>query len=289
MPLCFFSTDLHGSTTRFEKLFDSLRSERPAAAFLGGDLFSRDVCRGADAAEFVHEFVVPRLRQLRDLLGKEFPAIFVILGNDDPRCAEPLFDSAVSQDLLTYVHGRRVPCNKERLGCEYQVYGYGCVPPTPFLMKDWERYDVSRYVPPACVSPEEGRRTVPVEPHETKWGTIKEDLAALTGDDDLSHAIFLFHAPPADTMLDMGAVDGQMYDHVPLCPHIGSIAVSRFIEQRQPLLTLHGHIHESTRLTGEWKIQIGRTVSINGAHDGPELALVRFDPAAPQLATRQLL
>ena len=42
---------------------------------------------------------------------------------------------------------------------------------------------------------------------------------------------------------------------------VGSIAVKRFIEDRQPLLTLHGHVHEAAQLTGEWKIQIGRTVS----------------------------
>jgi len=34
---------------------------------------------------------------------------------------------------------------------------------------------------------------------------------------------------------------------------VGSIAVRRFIEERQPLLTLHGHIHESARLTGDWR------------------------------------
>ena len=80
-----------------------------------------------------------------------------------------------------------------------------------------------------------------------------------------------------------------MVDHVPLDVHVGSIAVRRFIEAKQPLLTLHGHVHESTRLTGEWMTQIGRTTCINGAHDGPELALVRFDPAAPAAATRELL
>jgi uncharacterized protein len=52
---------------------------------------------------------------------------------------------------------------------------------------------------------------------------------------------------------------------------------------------LHGHVHESARLSGEWKIRIGRTVSINGAHDGPELALVRFDLESPEAATRDLI
>ena len=81
-----------------------------------------------------------------------------------------------------------------------------------------------------------------------KYGTIKEDLEALTGEADLARAVFLFHTPPHETKLDRAALDGKMVDHVPLDLHVGSIAVRRFIEARHPLLTLHGHIHESPRL-----------------------------------------
>lgn len=125
--------------------------------------------------------------------------------------------------------------------------------------------------------------------NEVRWGTIQKDLATLAGDGALERAIFLFHTPPHDTALDRAGLDGKRVEHVPLDVHVGSIAVRRFIEERQPLLTLHGHVHESTRLTGAWKTQIGRTVCINGAHVGPELSLVRFDPACPAEATRELL
>jgi len=67
------------------------------------------------------------------------------------------------------------------------------------------------------------------------------------------------------------------------------VAVRRFIEKRQPLLTLHGHVHESSRLTGEWKDKIGRTLCFSAAYDGPRLALVRFDPRSSEEATRQLI
>ena len=98
--------------------------------------------------------------------------------------------------------------------------------------------------------------------------------------------MFLFHTPPHETKLDRAALDGKMVDHVPLDLHVGSIAVRRFIEARQPLLTLHGHIHESARLTGSWRDRIGRTHLFSAAHDGPELALVRFDLEHPEGATR---
>ena len=97
------------------------------------------------------------------------------------------------------------------------------------------------------------------------------------------------HAPPYDTHLDRAALDGKSIDHVPIDVHVGSIAVRRFIEARQPLLTLHGHVHESARLTGSWRERIGRTWCLSAAHDGPELALVRFDPEDPGGAVRDLL
>jgi hypothetical protein len=171
----------------------------------------------------------------------------------------------------------------------YRVFGYARVPPTPFLLKDGERYDVSRYVDPGCVAPEEGLRSVPADPHEVRWSTIQQDLDALFGDGALDRAICLFHAPPYDTRLDRAALDGREIDHAPLDVHVGSVAVRRMIEERQPLLTLHGHVHESARITGVWRQRIGRTVALSAAHDGPELALVRFELPDVSRADRELL
>ena len=285
MPRCFFATDLHGNTDRYDKLTASIIRERPAAVFLGGDLLPRSALSAVQfgQADFAHDYLVPAFTRTRDVLGVRYPDIFLILGNDDPRREEGSFVSAAADGLWHYIHA----C-KCLLG-DFAIYGLAYVPPTPFLLKDWEHYDVSRYVPPGSVSPEEGIRTVPVDESEIKWATIQKDITSLVGEDPLDRAVFLFHTPPCDTPLDRTALDGMTYEHVPLDVHVGSIAVKRFIEERQPLLTLHGHVHEATRLTGEWKMRIGRTVCINGAHDGPELALVRFDLESPEAATRDLL
>ena len=80
-----------------------------------------------------------------------------------------------------------------------------------------------------------------------------------------------------------------MVEHVQVDVHVGSIAIRRFIETRRPALTLHGHVHESPRLTGAWRDRIGPTVLLSAAHDGPELALVRFDLENPAGATRELV
>jgi len=285
LPPCFFATDLHGHADRYDKLVASINRDRPAAVFLGGDLLPRFAFSSIQSgqADFVHDYLVPTFARTRDALGVDYPDIFLILGNDDPRCEEEGFVAAAAEGLWHYIHGQKL-----LLG-NFPIYGLAYVPPTPFLLKDWEHYDVSRYVPPGCVSPEEGRRSVPTEDSEIKWATIQKDLASLVGGDPLERAVFLFHTPPGDTPLDRAALDGKMYEHVALDVHVGSIAVKRFIEERQPLLTLHGHVHEAARLTGEWKIRIGRTICINGAHDGPELALVRFDLKSPEAATRDLL
>ena len=148
---------------------------------------------------------------------------------------------------------------------------------------------MSRYVDPGCVSPEEGTRTVSLPESEARYATIKEDLDRLIGSDPVQEAVFLFHSPPYQSKLDRAALDGKMIDHAPLDVHVGSIAIRRMIEQRQPLLTLHGHIHESARLTGSWRDRIGGTHMFSAAHDGPELALVRFDLDDLDAATRDLI
>jgi Icc-related predicted phosphoesterase len=119
--------------------------------------------------------------------------------------------------------------------------------------------------------------------------TIQKDLERITGEDDLDRAILLTHAPPYRTTLDRAALDGKMVEHVPMDVHVGSIAVRRFIEARQPLVTLHGHVHESARLTGEWRDRIGGTYCFSAAHDGPELALVEFDLDDLGAARRRLI
>jgi Icc-related predicted phosphoesterase len=284
MTACFFASDLHGHPDRYESLLEAIAEDRPEVVFLGGDLLPSGVRRllSDDDEDFLGG-LARELGQLRDALGTEYPRILLILGNDDGRDAEVELCRGEAMGLWEYLHGRRA----EVAG--FAVWGYAFVPPTPFLFKDWERYDVSRFVDPGCVSPEEGVRTVSVPENEVRFGTIARDLDAILPDGDLSRTVVLFHAPPHDSRLDRAALDGKTFEGVPLDLHIGSIAIRRFIEERQPHLTLHGHVHESTRLTGSFMEQLGRTVALQAAHDGPELCLLRFDLETPATATRTLL
>jgi len=287
LPLCFFVSDLHGRVDRYAKLFDRISSECPAALFLGGDILPSGVAalfRGSRFnGDFLNDFMIPEFVKLRQTMGNNYPRVFLIMGNDDLRSEEPLIIKAASLGIWEYMHQQWTDFDR------YKIGGYSYVPPSPFLLKDWERYDISRYVDPGSVSPEEGHRTVPVPESEIIYSTIAGDLEKLTGQNSLDTTVLLFHAPPYKTNLDRAALDGKKIDHVPLDVHVGSIAVRKFIESRQPLLTLHGHIHESARLTGSWQDRIEKTICLSAAHDGPELALVRVDLDHPAEAVRELI
>jgi len=281
-----FCSDLHGRTHRYEELFRIVTSEEPDAVFLGGDLLPGAI--QLLASEFLQEdfitgYLSGAFARMKADPAKAYPEIFLILGNDDGRLEEAAVLDADERGLWHYAHMRKFPLGS------FEVYGYSFVPPSPFRLKDWEKYDLSRYADPGCIHPEEGIHTVPVSDHEMRYSTISDDLDALTAGEDLSQAIMLFHAPPYMTNLDRAALDGRKIDHAPVDVHVGSIAIQRFIMKRQPLITLHGHIHESAGITGKWMDRIGRTFMFSAAHDGPELALIRFDPDNPESASRELI
>jgi uncharacterized protein len=71
--------------------------------------------------------------------------------------------------------------------------------------------------------------------------------------------VFNFHCPPAHTALDEApklTEDLMATGHE--TSHVGSTAVRQVIEEAQPLLSLHGHIHES-----RGAVRLGKTLSIN--------------------------
>ncbi|MDD5361345.1 MAG: metallophosphoesterase [Ignavibacteria bacterium] len=284
---CLFVSDLHGHSKRYDKLFKTILEEKPGIVLIGGDLYPNAYISRIESLihgnDFIADFFIPRLQELKNSLLDKYPSIYIILGNDDAGNSAGEIVECEKLNLLKYINQKTI----EEDG--YYFTGYSFVPPTPFRLKDWEKYDVSRYIDPGCVSPEEGMRTIAVDASVIRYSTIQEDLEAFTPDRDFGKSVFLFHSPPYDTNLDYADLEGKFVDYVPLDCHTGSIAIRRFIEKYQPLLTLHGHIHESTRLTGSWKEKIGNTICFNAATDGPELSLIRFNLSDPWSAERVLL
>jgi len=286
MTTSFFISDLHGSISRYESLFQEIIKRKPSFVFLGGDLLPhvrKSVKFGNEPiADFISDYLIPGFRSVQKQLGCNYPDVFVIMGNDDHRDEEKKLIEGEKKELWKYLNN-----SKYKFG-PYMIYGYPFVPPTPFQFKDWEKYDVSRFVDPGSIPPTEGYRSVEPD-YDTEYSTIQADLETLTKDAPMEKAVFLFHSPPYQSYLDRAGLDGKMVDHVPLDVHVGSIAIQRFIEQKQPYITLHGHIHESAAITGFWKQQFGRTLSFSAAHNGPELALVVFKLDDPSQVVRELI
>jgi Icc-related predicted phosphoesterase len=104
----------------------------------------------------------------------------------------------------------------------------------------------------------------------TPWDTYREapeeDLAVkietiVQGVPDMERAIFNFHAPPFGTGLDEApALDSTLrptHGGAVMKP-VGSTAVRDAIMKHQPMLSVHGHIHESRGIK-----RMGRTFAIN--------------------------
>jgi uncharacterized protein len=156
--------------------------------------------------------------------------IYWMLGNDDPPELAAMLDAA---PWGTHCEGRDV------LVGEHEMISWGYANTTP-----WHTY------------------------REMTDEDLRSELTVLAGElRDPEHAIFNLHPPPFDTGLDEAPVldenlQVQTSAGQAKMAAVGSHAVREVIEQFQPLLGLHGHIHESAGFR-----KLGRTLAINPGSD----------------------
>lgn len=284
----YFATDLHGSDKCFRKFVNAGAVYRPDAMVLGGDLAGKAIqgitrnaggryhCkfRGTDydleagpeldqlerliadhgfypyreepgelerrRAEGTLDDLFLELMRVRlsswlqladDRLRPQGKPVFWMLGNDDPPLLAQLLDGA---PWGTHAEGRTLHLDDDH---ELVSWGYSNVTP-------WNSYR---------------------EMTEEQLGQTLERLTANLAQPE--RAVLNVHVPPFDTGLDeaplldanlqVQAAAGQ----VKMVP-VGSPAVRALIERLQPLVGLHGHIHESTGFR-----KLGRTVVINPGSD----------------------
>ncbi len=152
---------------------------------------------------------------------------YISPGNDDPFCVDPVLDSG---ELVINPEERLVAVHEkiDMLTC-------GWTNPTP--------WDTERELP------------------EDKLLERLEGLVKLAP--DVKKCIFSFHAPPFRTKLDVAPTldkDFRMQSGLGGSPfqNVGSTAVRTIIEKYQPLVAVHGHIHEFAG-----KDKIGSTFCFN--------------------------
>ena len=272
MTRIVYTADLHGDLDLYRAAGEAAVRQHADALIFGGDLCPGTPSGSAprlpiDQPEFL-------LCQLSPLLGdwkRAHPAlrVFAIPGNDDCQTILPALEELEMNELIQNLH------QESRTLGEYTLVGLSFVPPTPFHLKDFERWDGRRSPDPdaysyRCVvgTPRGFMVIEDFEAYLNSLPTLDQELKRLPVPDP-SHTVAVIHTPPFNTRCDV-LFDGR---------HVGSISVRAWIEQHQPLLTLHGHIHESPKLSGSFCDCIGRTIVVNPGcdHVRPYLVFIDLD------------
>src|SRR4030043_1350592 len=252
-----YTSDLHGETQLYNELLELSIASSAKIIALGGDLLPsfppskryEDMIPNQNI--FVDQFLIPFFKKILETTSVR--QIFLIPGNWDigyPYLFRKLVEGIIDLSQKNY-----------RLKNGYELIGYPFVPPTPFRPKDYEQID-DREAPwppqknPSYIrSSDQTDQLIPIDPFLYLRGreTIGEDLDRLPKPLHPKRAIYVMHSPPFGTRLDL--IRGGK--------SAGSRSIKTFIEKNQPLLTLHGHIHESPELSGTYVDRIGETFSVN--------------------------
>jgi Icc-related predicted phosphoesterase len=252
-----YTTDIHGNSWKYKELIKAALENKPDVVINGGDMLPFD-----NNLHRQKEYIINNLNEHFKAFDEMKIHYLCFPGNDDLMAFDSLFEDTCNRySYVKYLAQKRV-----KLG-DYEFLGFNLVPNFPFALKDRCRKDDKKYkigyqpeeAGDAFFSRENGFEEIP------DWKklietlpTIEEELEKLEKPQDISKTVYIMHGPPANLGLDV-CLHGEK---------VGSQAMYRFIKKYQPLLTLHGHIHESPDVSGIWKTEIGKTVVIQPGQYG---------------------
>jgi uncharacterized protein len=284
----FYAGDIHGSRVCWKKFVNAAAHYPADALVMGGDLTGKalvPIIRQGDGSYRARVIGEERLAQTAAELDEMQRAIstngmYPLIVDpeearrlaDDAGRRDAAFEQALLDELRLWVRFA-----DERLaGTEtyaYVIPGNDDPWSIDSVLASGERViacdeRVEMVGPHEMVSFGYSNRTPWHTPRELDEGQIYARLKHLA--DQLEcpeRAIFNVHVPPYESSLDTAfEVDEELrYVTKGGRPHevaTGSPAVRQVIEETQPLISLHGHIHESRGVT-----TIGRTVAINPGSD----------------------
>ncbi|HEY8275381.1 MAG TPA: hypothetical protein VIG52_00105 [Methyloceanibacter sp.] len=286
----FFASDFHGSQRIFRKFMNAAKHYEADVLIMGGDVVGKlaiPVIREGNGSFRAHLMgKTEHLKGPSDLKGLEerlgtLGYYSKIMDEDeyqaiqsDPVAVDRLFHDLARERLASWIELAETRLAGSGVKC-FVIGGNDDDPEVLELLRDANAQSII-----FC----EGKQ-VEIDDHHTMisvgfanrtpWKTPREvdddDLGRMIdgladGVTDAQHAIFNLHVPPVDSTLDTCPMldwntnppaqivkGGQVVLH-----GAGSKAVRRAIEMHQPLLSLHGHIHESAGV-----VKIGRTTSVN--------------------------
>lgn len=285
----FFATDLHASERAFRKFINAGKFYNADVLVMGGDVVGKlvvPILRGrngkyrATFGDLTHEVETQDgLQKLQEQLGmmgyyfrvmdeSEFRAL-----EHDRAAIEILFHELARERLTQWIEFAETRLKETGVKC-FVMGGNDDAPDILQVL-----YEVqSQFVMPC------EERVVELDTQHTMislgystptpWHTAREITDAELGEKiealvkqtpDVSRCVFNLHDPPKESSLDLCAMvqEGDPPRHVlkggqPVMHSAGSAAVRHAIETYQPLLSLHGHIHESPGA-----VRIGRTLCVN--------------------------
>ena len=269
-----YTTDLHGSEWKYERILTVAKAQNADAIVNGGDMLPKDGDL-FDQGKFIEGWLAGHFRMV-ERAGIDY---LCYLGNDDLRIFDDLFDRTCRRFRGVVNLAQK----RHRIG-KYEFIGMNLVVDYPFRCKDRCRKDTAAYVVgrqfgKGILSTNAGWQEInDWRSHIETLPTIADELSNLPKPEHAESAIYVIHMPPSGMELDV-LMGGEP---------VGSEAVRIFIERAQPLLTLHGHIHESPAVTGKWQGNIGRTVCIQPGQHPDELIYVLIDLKSMQFERVQI-
>jgi len=284
----FYAGDVHGSRVCWKKFVNAAAHYPADALVMGGDLTGKalvPIVREGDGSYVTRVIGEQRVARSAEELDQMQRAIStngmypLIVDRDeaqrlaaDAKVRDAAFETALLDELRLWVEladerlagsGTKayvIPGNDDPWSID-EVLAAG----SSVVACDEK---VERVGPHELVSLGYSNRTPWKTPRELDEEEIYARLKRLTDQlESPERAIFNIHVPPWESSLDTAyEVDEELrYVTKGGRPHevpTGSTAVRAIIEEMQPLLSLHGHIHESKGVT-----KIGRTVAINPGSD----------------------
>ncbi len=283
MTTIFFATDIHGSDICWNKFLNAGKFYGADVLILGGDMTGKAIVPvvkvGPDAYKTTllqQEFNLQGADELADMIkrirSRGYYPYLTTPDEIDELSQDPdrIYKLFISQALKVIEQWMEISTRK-LAGTGIRVYV------SPGNDDRFEVDDIIRANPMITLA--EGLVIALDAHHEmitsgwsnrTPWNTYREEdepqlavryQAMISGLKDPHNAIFNIHVPPYNSNLDEAPeLDDQLrpkYAGNALKP-TGSTALRKAIEQSQPLLGLHGHIHE-----GRGSARIGKTLCIN--------------------------
>jgi Icc-related predicted phosphoesterase len=262
-----YVTDLHGDRNKYDKTIDLAKHYKVDIVINGGDMlpnstrsFSKTIYEAQ--SYFLMKYLDSYFGRLNDL-GIKFLGM---LGNDDYIVFDSRFESYTKKYINIYTTLAENCIEIDG----YEFIGMNFVCDYHFCLKDRCRLDYKEWNPPMTQgypfkTSDQGNITLfGWESIIKKYPTLKDELRDLPKPKDYNKVVIVTHDPPSNLGLDVCYTGLK----------VGSRSVLEFICEKKPMLTLHGHIHESPKMSGVWKVGVNNTICIQPGQKDYDLTYV---------------